>query len=89
MAESCGATQPGADRFSYPSLCAPAATPRPVIDKVSADMNAALRALETQERILGLGAQPLVICPDEFSRFVRAEIGKWAKVVKDSGATAQ
>ena len=82
-------TLPGYDVVSWFGLCAPAATPRPVIDKISADLGAALKAPETQERILGLGAQPLAMTPDEFSRFVRSEITKWARVVKDSGATAQ
>jgi tripartite-type tricarboxylate transporter receptor subunit TctC len=80
---------PGYDVASWFALCAPAATPRPVIDKISADMNAALRSPATQERILGLGAQPLVMTPEEFGGFLRAEITKWAKVVKDSGATVQ
>lgn len=80
---------PGYDVASWFGLCAPAATPRPVIDRIASDMNAALSTSDTQSRILGLGAQPLRMSPEEFSRFLRAEIAKWAKVVRDSGATAQ
>jgi tripartite-type tricarboxylate transporter receptor subunit TctC len=80
---------PGYEVGSWFGLCAPAATPKAVVDKTNADLNAALGTPETQQRILGLGAQPLNMTPEEFSRFVGAEIAKWSKVVKDSGATAQ
>jgi tripartite-type tricarboxylate transporter receptor subunit TctC len=80
---------PGYEVGSWFGLCAPAATPKAVVDKTNADLNAALGTPETQQRILGLGAQPLNMTPEQFSRFVGAEIAKWSKVVKDSGATAQ
>jgi tripartite-type tricarboxylate transporter receptor subunit TctC len=80
---------PGYEVGSWFGLCAPAATPKGVVDKTNADLNAALGTPETQQRILGLGAQPLNMTPEQFSRFVGAEIAKWSKVVKDSGATAQ
>ena len=80
---------PGYDVASWFALCAPAHTPRAIVEKTSADLNAALNTPETQSRILGLGGLPLSMTPDEFSRFLRAEIAKWSKVVKDSGATAQ
>jgi tripartite-type tricarboxylate transporter receptor subunit TctC len=80
---------PGYEVGSWFALCAPAGTPRAVVERISTDMNAALRTEETRNRILALGAQPLVMTPDEFSRFLRDEIAKWSKVVKDSGATAQ
>ena len=80
---------PGYDVASWFALCAPAGTPRAVVDKVSADVGAILKTPDMQSRIGGLGAQPLVMTPEEFGRFLRAEITKWSKVVKDSGATAQ
>ena len=80
---------PGYEVGSWFGLCAPSATPRAIVEKTSADLNKELGTNETQQRILGLGAQPMSMTPDEFSRFVRGEIAKWSKVVKDSGATAQ
>jgi tripartite-type tricarboxylate transporter receptor subunit TctC len=80
---------PGFDVSSWFGLCAPSATPKAIVDKVSADLNAQLAKPEAQKRILGLGAQPMQMNPDEFSRYLRAEIAKWSKVVKDSGATAK
>jgi len=80
---------PGFDVSSWFGLCAPSATPKAIVDKVSTDLNAQLAKPEAQKRILGLGAQPKQMNPDEFSRFLRAEIAKWSKVVKDSGASAK
>jgi tripartite-type tricarboxylate transporter receptor subunit TctC len=74
---------------SWFGVCAPAATPRAIVDKIGADLNKQLATAEMQERISSLGAQPLAMTPDEFSRFVRSEITKWSKVVKESGATAK
>jgi tripartite-type tricarboxylate transporter receptor subunit TctC len=80
---------PGYEVGSWFGLCAPAATPRAIVEKISADLNKQLATPDMQERISGLGALPLPMAPEDFSRFVRTEIVKWSKVVKDSGATAR
>jgi tripartite-type tricarboxylate transporter receptor subunit TctC len=80
---------PGYEVGSWFALCAPGKTPKGVVDKISADVAAAVNATEMQQRILGLGAQPVVMTPEEFRGFLQAEITKWSKVVKDSGATAK
>jgi tripartite-type tricarboxylate transporter receptor subunit TctC len=80
---------PGYEVGSWFALCAPGKTPKGVVDKISADVAAAVNAPEMQQRILGLGAQPVVMTPEEFRGFLQAEITKWSKVVKDSGATAK
>ena len=80
---------PGYEVGSWFGLCAPSATPKDIVAKISADLDAQLRVAETRERIASLGAQPMSMDPEGFSRFVRAEIAKWSKVVKDSGATVQ
>ena len=43
---------------------------------------------EMQQRMADLGADPASETPKQFGAFIRAEIVKWAKVIKDSGATA-
>ena len=40
---------------------------------------------DVRERLLGLGAEPVASTPEQFGEFIRTEIPKWAKVVKDSG----
>jgi tripartite-type tricarboxylate transporter receptor subunit TctC len=79
----------GYEVSSWFGLCTPSATPKAIVHKLSADLTAQLAVPDTRNRILGLGAQPVSMTPEEFSRFVHAEIAKWTKVVKDSGATAQ
>lgn len=77
---------PGYEVASWFALCAPAGTPRAVVSKVNADMVSLIKTSEMQERLLKLGAQPLTMAPGEFGSFIKAEIVKWSKVVKDSGA---
>lgn len=77
---------PGFEVASWFALCAPGATPRAVVDKVNAAMVALIKTPEMREQLLKLGAQPLTMTPGEFGSFIKSEIVKWSKVVKDSGA---
>jgi tripartite-type tricarboxylate transporter receptor subunit TctC len=52
-------------------------------------MAKALRTPEVREKLLAQGAEPAGNSPEEFASFVKSEIAKWRKVVKDSGATAE
>jgi tripartite-type tricarboxylate transporter receptor subunit TctC len=78
---------PGFEVSSWFGLFGPAALPKELVAKVNADVGNALNAADTKERLAALGAERLVKSPEEFGRFVREDIAKWAKVVKASGAT--
>ena len=65
---------------------APAHTPQPVIDKLHAAIAKIIQSPDVRERILGMGADPVISTPAEFSAFIAAELKKWTKVIKDSGA---
>jgi tripartite-type tricarboxylate transporter receptor subunit TctC len=67
-------------------LVAPAATPRDVVDRLNQAFMAALKAPETQTRFAALMAEPVPTTPQEFGRFMKAELAKYEKVVKASGA---
>jgi tripartite-type tricarboxylate transporter receptor subunit TctC len=69
-------------------VLAPAGTPRPVIDRLNGEFGKILRAPEVIERLAGIGVEPLTSTPDEFAAFIRSEIERWGKVVKQSGARA-
>ncbi|MGY8669038.1 tripartite tricarboxylate transporter substrate-binding protein, partial [Bradyrhizobium sp. UFLA05-109] len=73
---------PGYEATIWLGLMAPAGTPKPVIDK----LNAAVTALVKRPDIVKLwteqGAVPMVMAPDEFEKFLRGDIVKWADVVK-------
>jgi len=70
-------------------LFAPAATPRPIVDKLSLETQRVLQLPDVRERLLGLGAQPAGSSPEEFGRFVREEVAKWAQVIRSAHVTAQ
>jgi tripartite-type tricarboxylate transporter receptor subunit TctC len=78
---------PGFDVTSWYGVFGPAALPKDIVAKVNADVAAILGAADLKERLAGLGAEPGAMSVDAFGRYVRDEIAKWAKVVKDSGAT--
>ena len=79
---------PGFDVSSWYGLFGPAGLSKDTITKVNGDTVALLALADVKERLAGLGAEPAPMSPEEFGRYVRAEIAKWAKVVKDSGAKA-
>ena len=86
MAES---GMPGYDVTSWYGVCAPAGTPRPVIEKVNAGLSAVLRAPDVQQRMNEMVIDAAPTSPEAFAAFIRAETDRWAKVVKDAGITQQ
>ncbi|HZW74356.1 MAG TPA: tripartite tricarboxylate transporter substrate-binding protein, partial [Caldimonas sp.] len=77
---------PGFEAVSWFALFAPAATPRPVVDRLQAEVKKILFAPDIAKRLAELGLDPVGSTPDELAAWQRSEIAKWAKVVKDSGA---
>lgn len=80
---------PGFEVTSWYGVFGPAALPKEIIAKLNADIAAILGAADLKERLAGLGAEPGPMPADAFARYVREEITKWAKVVKDSGAKVE
>jgi tripartite-type tricarboxylate transporter receptor subunit TctC len=79
---------PGFEVTSWYGVFAPAALPAGLVARVNADIAAVLGGHDMKERLERLGAEPSPQPPEEFARYVREEIAKWARVVKASGATA-
>jgi tripartite-type tricarboxylate transporter receptor subunit TctC len=77
---------PGYEVNSWYGVFAPPALSKELVAKINADVVAVLGNAELKERLASLGAEPQPMSPDEFGRFVRDDIAKWAKVVKESGA---
>jgi tripartite-type tricarboxylate transporter receptor subunit TctC len=78
---------PGFDVTSWYGVFAPAAMSGNLVAKVNGDVAATLQTPEMKERLARMGADPAPLSPQDFAAFVRAEVAKWAKVVKASGAT--
>ena len=66
-------------------LQAPAATPRPVIEKLNREVVKALETADVRERLLAQGADPVPSTPEAFASFMQLELAKWAPVVKQAG----
>ena len=76
----------GFDATSWFGLLAPAGTPRDIVAKLNSASVKALASAEMRERLAAQGADPVGNTPDQFATFIKAEIDKWAKIVKASGA---
>ena len=77
---------PGFDVTSWYGMFAPAALPKNLVAKINGDIAAILDTPDMKQRLEKLGADPGPMSPEDFGKFVRAEVEKWAKVVKESGA---
>ena len=67
-------------------LVAPAGTPQPIIDKLSAEVDRILKKPEVAERFAKIGATPVGGTPKQLGDFIAAETVKWKEVVRVSGA---
>ena len=80
---------PGFDVTGWYALLAPSGTPQAIVAKVQADVAGALRVPAVHTRLSSEGAEPVGSTPDEFEKFLAAEIRKWTKVIKDANVTPQ
>ncbi|NUN60687.1 MAG: tripartite tricarboxylate transporter substrate binding protein [Burkholderiaceae bacterium] len=78
---------PGYEATSWFGMFAPAATPKPVLDKISAALGKVLANAEVKKKIDDQGGEPANETPAQFADFIQKESLKWGKVVKESGAS--
>ena len=76
---------PGYEATIWLGLMAPAETPKPVVEKLNAEVVKVLNSPDIKENWGKQGAVPMPMTPAEFDRFLRADIQKWSKLVKDTG----
>ena len=79
---------PGYEAMPWLGFVAPAGTPAPVVNKLHAELMEVLKEPEVQDKFRSLGLDIIGNSPKEFGEFLKKDIVKWAKVVKDSGAKA-
>lgn len=79
---------PGYEAMPWLGLVAPAGTPAAVVNKVHGELMEVLKEAAVQEKFRSLGLDIIGNKPSEFAEFIKKDIVKWAKVVKDSGAKA-
>jgi tripartite-type tricarboxylate transporter receptor subunit TctC len=80
---------PGYVSDNWWGIMAPAGTPQPIVDKVYAAAQEALKAPELQEAFAREGAASMTMSTAEFQKYIEGEIAKWARVVKEGNIKAQ
>jgi tripartite-type tricarboxylate transporter receptor subunit TctC len=78
---------PGFEAVSWFALFGPANMPKAVTDKLSAEVNKIMKSPEITKKLAEIGLESAPGTPAELAAYQQREIAKWAKVVKDSGAT--
>ena len=76
---------PGYAVEAWYGVLAPAGTPRAIVERLSGDLARILQSAEGREALRAQGAEAVGNTPEEFARYLRAEVDKWAKMVKAQG----
>ena len=80
---------PGYEATQWFGVLAPAATPRPIIDKLNQEIVKALRSPDVRDRLIADGTDPAPTTPEEFGAYIKSETEKWTKVIKAAGIKPQ
>jgi tripartite-type tricarboxylate transporter receptor subunit TctC len=78
-------TVKGFEATGWQGLYAPGGTPRPIIDKIAAEVRRIFSEPQVVTTLANVGGEPAPMTPDEFAAFARAERTKWAEVVRAAG----
>ena len=88
---------PTAAEAGYPSfeatnvtgLIAPAGTPREIIDRLNAATQKVISQAAIRERFVGIGAEATGGTPEQFSAYIRDDLSKWTRIVKDANVKVE
>jgi tripartite-type tricarboxylate transporter receptor subunit TctC len=80
---------PGYEATIWLGIMAPTGTPKPIVDRLNAEINKVISRSDVKEAWAKQGAEPMAMNPDQFADYLRKDIEKWAHVVKVSGAKVE
>ena len=80
---------PGFEATTWFAVFATGGTPQPIINRLNTEIVKSLQAPDMRERLTGLGCEVVGNKPEELAAFLKAEMTKWAKVIKESGAKVE
>lgn len=86
LAES---VMPGFETGAWQGVMVPAGTPKPVVDRLNAEIVKALQSPDVRSKLAVQGAEPLGSTPAEYAKYVKSELARWGQVVKASGVTLE
>ncbi|MEO7728908.1 MAG: tripartite tricarboxylate transporter substrate-binding protein, partial [Burkholderiales bacterium] len=84
-----GETLKGYEASTWYGVLLPAHTPRAIVTLLHAQIVKILGAVDTRDRLLAQGFEPVGGTPAEFGAYIKAEIAKWGKVIKAAGIKAE
>ena len=82
------ANLPGFEMSAWQGMVVPAATPRDIVARLNAEVNRAVQNPDLRQRLATGGSEPLGGTPEQYAAYIRSELQRWTKVVRDSGAKA-
>ncbi len=80
---------PGFEMSAWQGIVVPAATPKEIVVRLNAEVNKALAGEEFRARLAAQGSEPLGGTADQYAAYMRSEFGRWARVIRESGAKAE
>ena len=80
---------PGYEVVGWNGLVAVAGTPPEIVARLQAEVGKVLRLPEVRERLAALGAEPVGSTPDEFGDFLRAEMTRWGRIIREKGMRSE
>jgi tripartite-type tricarboxylate transporter receptor subunit TctC len=80
---------PGFEVLAWYALFAPRDTPKPVVAKLSADIEKIVGLPDVRDKMIQLGAEPKYLNPEQLADFVGVESPKWGQLIRESGTTAE
>ncbi|MCW5604603.1 MAG: tripartite tricarboxylate transporter substrate binding protein [Burkholderiales bacterium] len=83
VAEAAGL--PGYEAITFQALVFPAGTPRPIVARIADEAIKILATDDVKERLGRLGFEPVGSTPQQFATYIRTELDKWAKIIKEAG----
>ena len=82
---TCDASVPGLVAVNWWGVLLPAGTPKPIVDKLNADMVRAMQDAVVKGKFADLGVEAVSSTPEQFGSFIRAETDKYARLIKEAG----
>jgi tripartite-type tricarboxylate transporter receptor subunit TctC len=76
---------PGLESVFIQGMLAPAGTPRPIIDQWHREIDRIVALADVKERLAAIGFEPVGSSPDEFDAWIKAELPRWARVIREAG----
>jgi tripartite-type tricarboxylate transporter receptor subunit TctC len=80
---------PGYEVVGWNGIVAMTGTPPEIVARLHAEVAKILRSPEVKQKMVALGAQPVGSTPDEFAAFIKAEMARWGKIIKEKGIRSE